>query len=63
MALLIFCTQPRKGTYFRNALATRALTDMKDQKMLVGEGILLLEMPYPGWRKSPTCGYRTLPIH
>jgi hypothetical protein len=25
-ALLIFCTQPRKGTYFRNALATRALT-------------------------------------
>jgi len=63
MALLIFSTKPSKGTYFSNALATRALTDMKHQKMLVGVGILLLKMPYPGWRKSSTCGYRTLSIH
>jgi hypothetical protein len=43
MALLIFCTNPSKGTYFSNALATRALTDMKHQKML-------LEWAFCSWK-------------
>jgi len=40
-----------------------ALTDMKHQKMLVGVGILLWKMHYPGWRKSSTCRHHTLPIY
>jgi hypothetical protein len=65
MALLIFHTKPSQVRAHISVmpLASRALTDMKHQKMLVGVGILLLKMPYPGWRKSSTSGYRTLSIH